>query len=207
MNNTSAGLREALNAPLQQSGLAFSVQAAPFRLNQKEASVALAIELDGTRLQFAQNADGLFANNLEVSFFGINQDGRAQRTTRSEMNLTLRPESFKRVQSGGLRLNPRLTLDPGRYQIRVGVRDSNAQVGTVFYDLLVPDFRKDPVMLSGMLLTAASAETAMTAQPDPDAAEGPAGTGDQPADLFTERYPDSFRRNLRQYLEPAAASD
>jgi VWFA-related protein len=169
VNNMSAGLREALNAPLYQSGLAFSVQAAPFRLNQKEASVALAIELDGTRLQFAQNADGLFANNLEVSFFGINQDGRARRTTRSEMNLTLRPESFKRVQSGGLRLNPRMTLDPGRYQIRVGVRDSNARVGTVFYELLVPDFRRDPVMLSGMLLTAASAGTAMTAQPDPDA--------------------------------------
>ncbi len=62
-----------------------------------------------------------------------------------------------------------MTLEPGRYQIRVGVRDSNAQVGTVFYDLVVPDFRKDPVMMSGLLLTAASAGTAMTAQPDPDA--------------------------------------
>ena len=168
VNNMSAELREALNAPLYRSGLAFSVHAAPFRLNQKEASVALAIELDGSRLQFAQK-DGLFANNLEVSFFGINQDGRARRTTRSEMNLALRPDSFKRVQGGGLRLNPRMTLEPGRYQIRVGIRDSNARVGTVFHELVVPDFRSDPVMLSGMLLTAASAGTAMTAQPDPDA--------------------------------------
>jgi VWFA-related protein len=172
VNNMSAELREALNAPLYQGGLAFSVHAAPFRLNQKEASVALAIELDGARLQFAQNADGLFANSLEVSFFGINQDGRARRTTRSEMNLTLRPESFKRVQGGGLRLNPRMTLEPGRYQIRVGIRDSNARVGTVFHELVVPDFRRDPVMLSGMLLTAASAGTAMTAQPDPEAPKG-----------------------------------
>jgi VWFA-related protein len=169
VNNMSAELREALNAPLYRSGLAFSVHAAPFRLNQKEASVALAIELDGARLQFAQKGDGLFANNLEVSFFGINQDGRARRTTRSEMNLALRPDSFKRVQGGGLRLNPRMTLEPGRYQIRVGIRDSNARVGTVFHELVVPDFRSDPVMLSGMLLTAASAGTAMTAQPDPDA--------------------------------------
>jgi VWFA-related protein len=166
-NNLSAELRDALNAPLYQSGLAFSVHAAPFRLNQKEAAIAMAIELDGNRLDFAPRADGLFANTLEVSFFGINQDGRAQRTTRSELNLTLRPESFKRVKGGGLRLNPRMTLAPGRYQLRIGIRDASGRVGTVFGDLTVPDFSKDPMMMSGLLVTAASAQDAMTAQPDP----------------------------------------
>ncbi len=171
VNNTSAELRDALNAPLYQGGLAFSVQAAPFRMSQKETSIALTIELDGEPLQFAPK-DGLFANNVEVAFFGINQDGRAQRTTRTELNLTLRPESLKRVKSGGLRINERMTLEPGRYQIRVGVRDANAQVGTVFYDLIVPDFRKDQLMMSGLLLTATSAQSAMTAQPDKAAPKG-----------------------------------
>ena len=177
-NNTSPELRDALNTPLQQSGLTFSVQAAPFRLNQKEASVALAIEFDGRALEFAERDNGaVFANNLELSFFGIDQSGRAQRATRTELNLALRPESFKRVKSGGLRANPRLTLQPGRYQIRVGARDSNGKVGTVFHDVVVPDFRKEPLMLSGLLLTAGSAQNAMTAQPDPESAKllpGPA---------------------------------
>jgi hypothetical protein len=43
------------------------------------------------------------------------------------------------------------------------------RVGTVFYDLEVPDFRKDPLMLSGVLITASSAQTALTAMPDPAA--------------------------------------
>ena len=42
-----------LTSPLQQSGLNFTVQAAPFKNTQKEASVALAIEIDGDRLQYS----------------------------------------------------------------------------------------------------------------------------------------------------------
>lgn len=207
-NNTSAELREALNTPLQQSGLTFSVQAAPFRHNQKEASVALAIELDGERLQFAPQENGAaFANNLELSFFGINQDGRAQRATRSELNLTLRPETYKRVKASGLRANPRILLEPGRYQIRIGARDSVAsQVGTVFYDLQVPDFRKDPLMMSGVLLTAASAQDALTAQPDPGAPTllpGPATSrraflSRDTLTVFAEIYDNMSERQARQ---------
>jgi hypothetical protein len=167
----------------------------------------MAIELDGDPLEFAPRSDGLFANSLEVSFFAINQDGRAQRTTRSELNLTLRPESFKRVKAGGLRLNPRTTLEPGRYQLRVGIRDANGRVGTVFSDLAVPDFRKDPVMMSGILLTAGSAQDAMTAQPDPAAPKllpGPATSRrtflrNDTVTVFAEIYDNSSRQQPRQF--------
>ena len=93
-----------------------------------------------------------------------------------------------------------MTLIPGRYQIRVVSATVNARVCTVFYELLVPDFLKYLVMLSGMLLTAASPRDRDDGPARPGGAAGAAGTGHQPADLFTERYPDSFRRNLRQYL-------
>jgi VWFA-related protein len=168
VNNTSPELREALNAPLQQSGLAFTVQAAPFKHTQREASVALAIEFDGAAFPFTPpDSAGRVTNELELALFGINQEGKAQRTTRSQLTLTLRPDSFNRVRSGGLRVNPRLALAPGRYQIRVGARESVGRgAGTVFYDLHVPDFRKERLMLSGLLITAASAQGAMTAMPD-----------------------------------------
>ena len=181
INNTSPELRDALNAPLQQSGLTFSVQAAPFKHTPKEASVALAIEFDGARLPFTQpDAGGLVTNTIELSFFGINQDGKAQRATRTQLNLTLRPESFARVRAGGLRVNPRLMLEPGRYQIRVGARETvGGGVGTVFYDIVVPDFREERLMVSGVLITAASAQAPMTAMPDPAAPKllpGPASS-------------------------------
>jgi hypothetical protein len=206
-NNTSPELREALNTPLQQSGLTFSVQAAPFKYNQRESSVALAIELDGERLEFAQDGGGLHANSIELTFFGITEDGRALRATRSELNLTLRPETYKRVKANGLRANPRLTLGPGRYQIRVGARDSVArQVGTVFYDLQVPDFSKDRLMLSGILITTSSAQDAMTALPDPAAARllpGPATSrrtfaSSETLTLSAEIYDNMAANQLRQ---------
>lgn len=168
VNNTSPELRDALNAPLQQSGLTFTLQAAPFKHTSDDASVALAIEFDQARLPFTPaDSSGLVTNTIELAFFAINEDGKAQRATRSQFNLTLRSESFARVKSGGLRVNPRVMLEPGRYQIRVGARETvGGRAGTVFYDLLVPDFRKAPLMLSGLLITAASAQAAMTAMPD-----------------------------------------
>ncbi len=164
---TSSELRDVLNAPMQQGGLAFSLQAAPFRATKDEATVALAIEFDGDRFPFPEK-DGVFANKLELTFFGITDTGKAQRTTRSEFNLNLRPETVQRVKAAGLRVNPRISLAPGRYQLRVGARESaTGSVGSVFYDLDVPDFRKDRVELSGLLLTAPSVRAAMAALPDP----------------------------------------
>jgi VWFA-related protein len=167
-NNTSPALREVLNGPMQQSGLTFTVQAAPFKNTQKEASVALAIEIDGNRMEFAKQPNGVFANKVELSFFSINEAGKAQRGTRSEVDLTLKPETVDRVRAAGFRLNSRMDLAPGRYQVRVGAREAlGGQTGSVFYDLEVPDFRKDRLMLSGVLLTSPSAQQTVNVQPDP----------------------------------------
>ncbi len=55
-----------------------------------------------------------------------------------------RPTSGSRQH--GLRANSRVELPPGRYQVRVGVRESGAgEMGTVFYDLDVPDFGREPL--------------------------------------------------------------
>ena len=45
--------------------------------------------------------NGLFADTLEVSFFALNDDGRAQRGTRSALNLAVRPETYRRVKRSG----------------------------------------------------------------------------------------------------------
>jgi VWFA-related protein len=167
-NNTSPALRDVLASPMQQSGLTFTVQAAPFKNTQKEASVALAIEIDGNRMEFAKQPSGVFANKVELSLFSINDAGKAQRGTRSEVDLTLKPETVDRVRAGGIRLNSRLDLAPGRYQVRVGARETlGGQTGSVFYDLEVPDFRKERLMLSGVLLTSPSAQQTVNVQPDP----------------------------------------
>jgi len=148
------------------------VQAAPFRNSKTDASVALAIEVDGDRLPFQQQPDGLYANQLELSFFNVDEAGKAQKGVRAMLNLTIKPETYQRVKAAGVRANSRIVLRPGRYQLRVGARETQTgQVGSVFYDLLVPDFTKQPVSLSGMLLSAPSAQQTFTAVPDPAVAK------------------------------------
>jgi VWFA-related protein len=171
-NDTSAELRAALNSAVQQPGLTLSVQAVPFRGAARDASVALTVELDGAALELAPQPNGLFADTLEVSFFALNEDSRAQRGTRSALNLAVRPETYQRVKTLGIRLNSRTTLASGRYQLRVGARNpASGKTGTVFYDVLVPDFSSSSLTISGMLVASLSnpSSDVLTPQRDPAA--------------------------------------
>jgi VWFA-related protein len=170
-NTTSAELRAVLNAPVQQPGLTLSVQAAAFKDTPSEASVAITVEMDGDHLQFAPpNAKSLLTNDLEVSLFSLSSAGKAQRGYRSELNLAVLPATYERIKTYGVRAHQRIGLAPGRYQIRVAVRESvGGQAGSVFYDLVVPDFKKDPLMISGLMLTSLAARQAVTAQHDAEA--------------------------------------
>jgi VWFA-related protein len=166
---TSTPLIGALTSPIPQSGLAFSVQAAPFKHTADEASIALAIEIDGGRLPYAApDAKGMVANKIELSFFGLNERGKAVSAAWSELDLNLRPETRDRVTAHGVRANPRVSLPPGRYQIRIGARETvGGQTGSVFYDIDVPDFRKEKLMLGGLLMTTPSVQQTPSIQPDP----------------------------------------
>ncbi len=208
-DKTSSQLRDVLGSPMQQGGLNFSVQAAPFKNTAKEASVALAIELDGNRLPYSPpNDKGLVANKIEMSYFGLTDLGKALAGTRTELDLTLRPETRDRVNANGVRINPRMNLPPGRYQLRIGAREElGGLTGTVFYDLDVPDFRKEKVMMGGLLLAAASTQQTPSIQPDPIVAKLlPAAAttrrefprGDILA-LYTEIYDNITARQARRF--------
>ena len=198
---TSNELRGVLESALQQRGIALSVQAAPFRNRDNDASVALAIEVDGARLPLSP------AGTLEVSFYSVNDEGRPGAGLRKEINLALKPDTVARVKSHGLRLNPRVALAPGRYQLRIGARESSTgQSGSVFYDLVVPDFTKDDLAMSGLLLTSVAAQQTPTADPDPLAATQLPGAvtsrrsfpaGDTLA-VYAELYDNNPTREARQ---------
>jgi hypothetical protein len=165
-DTTSSELRSVLESALQQRGVSISVHAAPFRNRDNEASVALAIEVDGNRLPLSP------PGKLEVSFYSVNDQGRSGAGVRKEIDLALKPDTVARVKSHGIRLNPRIALAPGRYQLRFGARESSGgQNGSVFYDLIVPDFRKEELAMSGLLLTSVAAQQTPTAEPDTQAAK------------------------------------
>lgn len=164
---TSPALRAALNNPLPIGDVPLRVFAAPFKGIGKNASVLLAIEIDGGGLRFDER-DGRFNEKLEVSVVAVDYHGNVRGTDRQTLDLKLRPETHQAVTgSGGVRLLSRLDLPPSRYQIRVGVHESvGSAVGTLPYDLEVPDYSKASFSLSGLLLTSSAAGAFMTPRPD-----------------------------------------
>jgi hypothetical protein len=81
--------------------------------------------------------------------------------------LNLKPQTAQILSATAVRLSPRLTLPPGRYQLRVAAKETGGLMGSVFYDLTVPDFKKQKFDMSGVVLTAATAQVTPTAEPDP----------------------------------------
>ncbi len=204
---TSTELREVLRQPLQRNGLTLSLHAAPFKGPSRQASIALAVELDASRLNFIEQ-NSTFADAVELSLFALDERGRSHGGNFYQFNLTLRPDTYARVRDSIVRMNPRMTLPPGRYQLRVGARESGAgEMGTVFYDLEVPDYNASGLAMSGLLLTDNAARGQFTAQPDTDL---PAGSLPAPAtsrrtfsqndtlSLFAEIYDNVSSRDRRE---------
>lgn len=167
--HTSPVLRDALASPLPVDGLTFSAFAAPFKGAGPNDAIALSIELDGHTLQFTP-ANGLYDDNLELSLFAEDANGKIRDGKRDAVDLTLKPATLANVQTSGFRIVSTIEVPPGKYQLRVGVHESGAdRVGTVMYDLEAPDFSKGALTMSGVVISAASLSRAPTA--DPGAAE------------------------------------
>jgi len=157
----SAEMFEAINSPLQVSGLTMRVFAAPFKGPQPNASVLVGVELNGRDLSLADNSKvdiSMMAVDNKAKIFGARNDG---------LTMNLKPETKARIEQGGVRVLNRLEMPAGRYQLRVAARDSQKNViGSVIYDLDVPDFYKQNFTLSGITLTSLSGASMMTARPD-----------------------------------------
>ena len=158
---TSNELREVLNSPLQTNGLRLAVFAAPLKGPAPKAAVAIVTQVAGRDIAFTEK-DGKFANTLEVSYIAVDKDGKVAAGNRDTLTLNLKPETYQRVAQTGFRNQSRLELAPGKYQVRVAVRESGGKIGSVFYDLVVPDFHAQPLMLSGIVVTSLAANAIPT---------------------------------------------
>lgn len=157
----SPALRDAVNNLLPVSGLTIRAFAAPFKGKGSNTSVLLSVEAPGRNLRLAAN------DKLEWSYYAIDAQDNVRGTNTGTVTMNFRPESKPRVEQTGIRVINRLDLPPGRYQLRLAVRDTGSgAVGGIRYDLDVPDFTKGPLQMSGLVLTSASGSAWSTPQVD-----------------------------------------
>ena len=154
---TSAEVRAALNSALPTPGLNVSVHAAPFKGANKTSSVAVTVQVEGERLGLKETGD-TYTNALEISMMAMDFMGKVPDGDRANLDLKLRKQTRDLMTQAGIRSVATLDLPPGRYQLRVAAREANnGTLGSVFTDLVVPDFSSEPLSMSGILLSSSGA--------------------------------------------------
>ena len=124
-------------------------------------SVLVGIEMSGRDLSLAGSS------KVDISFMAVDTRSKIWGARNDALTLNLRPESRTRVEQTGVRVLNRVDLPAGRYQLRVAARDTTKNtIGSVVYDLEVPDFYKQPFSMSGLTLTSLAGAAMMTARPD-----------------------------------------
>jgi VWFA-related protein len=190
-SDISPELLEALQSPIPMSGLGMKVFAAPFKGTAPNASVLMGLELRGKDLATAANG------KIDLAYSMVDVKGKMKASSHDTLTLNLRPETKTRVEQNGLRMLSRMNVPPGHYQLRVAAYDAGSgAVGAVLYDLDVPDFSKDRIAMSGLVLASAVSSAMPTAKPDeelrqllpgPPAATRTFAQNEQVA-LFTDVY-------------------
>jgi VWFA-related protein len=140
-------LAKAISGLVPVTDMAMRVMTAPFAVAGKnEAAVAIVIGLR----QPAPDVRSFDDVDLVVRAFDT--QGRARGVQAYKSRLTLRPAPDPEAKYEVL---TRMDLAPGRYQLRIGVHSSlHGKSGSIFHDLDVPDFRREPISLSGVVLSA-----------------------------------------------------
>jgi VWFA-related protein len=136
----------ALVGVLPATGLSLRLTAAPFAGAQGDrADVAVAVEAAEPR------TDGIkTAGEVELVVNAYDTQARLQASERTKVGVNFPASGRGEIRYGVLSL---LALKPGRYQLRVAAESSlSGNRGSVYYDLDVPNFGKQDLALSGVVL-------------------------------------------------------
>jgi VWFA-related protein len=184
-SDLDTALKAAAESPLPTSGLPMRLFAAPYKGTAPNAAVAIAVELNINALKFTEK-NGTFNNAVNVLTFVADADGKTRVNEKASVDLTLMPTTYARARERGFRITSAVNLPPGRYQLRVSAADTTGVAGSVTRTLVVPDFYKPPLVLSGLTLLSASGVLAPTAK-----------VKDDPVGLLLMRPPTTAREFTR----------
>lgn len=163
---TANELSEMLRAAVPAAGLPMRVALPVFKRTPEESTVLMTLDLPGDVFRF-ETVNGVDAEDLEVAWQVIDPAAKVVASGSQKVEMRVRPDTRARVEQRGFRAIVPVAVKPGRYQVRIGGQTKNAaRRGSVFADLLVPDFFEERLVWSGVSLTSANAATIPTRPAD-----------------------------------------
>jgi hypothetical protein len=146
-------LIKVMGEPLALTGINVDAAADFLYLPTDSAQVSVNIFIDGSKLGYKEQ-DSSFLANLTMLTGVLDSSGRTTDMLQDTMQIRLSREQLERARESVYRYTKRLTLKPGLYQIRVGVRDPQTeQMGTAAAWVEVPDLKSKKLILSSISTT------------------------------------------------------
>jgi VWFA-related protein len=155
---------DALQSPIGVSGVPIRLFAAPYKGPDQQATVAIAAEFGVDALNLVERS-GRFTGELAVALRPTSAEGKLLEGQRHQMALALKRETYEVTRTRGVRVLTEMSLPPGRYQLRVAGGPTVGAAGSVTYDLEIPSFTKEPLVMSGVALTSSTAAETVTVWP------------------------------------------
>ena len=186
----AAGIRDVIASPIANGAVPMAAFAAAYKGPKGKDVVVIAAELDASRLDLVETG-GRMRGRVELSPVAVSAAGKVTRGQSTTVDLSLRPESYAEIVKTGLRMQSTMTLVPGRYQLRIAAGNTQTdRIGSVMYDLDVPDFDRGRLTMSAVALVTAGTGPATSTVSRAFAA----GT---PLSLHVEVYDNAPGRDLR----------
>ena len=148
----SRPLGAALAGILPKSDLPMQLTAVPFAVpGKKEAGVAVIL---GVR-QPIRDTGARTIEKVDLVVRAFDTNGKPFGTTNLRADVTIRADASGLAEYEVL---SRIDLKPGRYQLRTAANvGSLGTAGSLYYDVVVPDFMDAPVSLSALVLSSSAA--------------------------------------------------
>ncbi len=183
-----AKLRAAITAPFPERGLPVSVSLAWTSTQEKRQTLNIAVQVNGGAVSF-DGEGGKEKAVVDIAGSVYNEEGKAGASFGERLTVTGSINGTNSDSSPDLVYSYPLTLPPGLYQVRVGVRDEkNGRIGSAQQWIEIPDISAHKVVLSSLIVSE------RTPVATPQTATSPRN-GDAPQDHVILRVDHRFQRN------------
>ncbi len=143
-------LNDQMQSDLPATDVAVYLQALYFRLEENRFFVPVSLIVPGSQIPFIKNGDRDKAK-LDVIGQVKNAQGIVVGSIRDTVKLAL--DASQQVQRRNIQYSTGFTLAPGRYHLKIVVRENQTgNMGSFETDLQVPDMKKSTMKLSSIVL-------------------------------------------------------
>jgi VWFA-related protein len=144
-------LQEQLFSAMSATDLPVLVNAAYFRLAADRYYVPIAMAVPGSAVPLPAEKD---KDKVELDVLGVVQDEQGRPVGRIRQTLKLPPGSVGTLTAHQILYQSGLTLPPGRFSVKVAVRENTSGLmGSFEAPVIVPELKQVPLKLSSVVLS------------------------------------------------------